>query len=116
MNGSEYLKQILIEDRVLNPEDLPEFQKRLSQVLDDFLKAVNTSSNESNSSINLKNENMPKSIVLPENISPEEVLKLSKMKELYIKYTGQGLEDNEYETMRQLALELSYCFAVDTKI
>jgi len=59
---------------------------------------------------------MAKTVKLPDNISEEELVRLSKMKELYMTYTNEGLKDDEYEQMRQLAEELSYCFAVDTKV
>ena len=59
---------------------------------------------------------MSKKVELPENISEEELVRISKMKELYVKYTNGGLKDDEYELMRQVAEELSYCFAVDTKV
>jgi hypothetical protein len=59
---------------------------------------------------------MSKTVRLPENISEKELVRLSKMKELYVKYTNEGLEDDEYEQMRQLAEELSYNFAVDTEV
>jgi hypothetical protein len=59
---------------------------------------------------------MAKTVKLPDNISEEELVRLSKMKELYVKYTNEGLKDEEYELMRQVAEELSYCFAVDTKV
>lgn len=59
---------------------------------------------------------MAKTVKLPDNISEEELVRLSKMKELYVKYTNEGLKAEEYELMRQVAEELSYYFAVDTKV
>jgi hypothetical protein len=59
---------------------------------------------------------MPEVMQLPENMTAEEVIRLSKMKHLYVKYTNEGLTDVEYDEMTQLAAELSYCFAVDTKV
>lgn len=53
---------------------------------------------------------------IPENISEEELEMLSKMKEYYVKYTNEGLPEDEYEQMQELAEELSYCFAINTKI
>ena len=46
---------------------------------------------------------MAKTVKLPDNISEEELVRLSKMKKLYMKYTNEGLKDDEYEQMRQLA-------------
>lgn len=52
------------------------------------------------------------SLPLPVNISEPELLRLSKLKELYIKYTNEGCDNDEYELLRQLEMELNFCFAV----
>lgn len=41
MKAKDYLKKAAIDDRILNPKDLPEYHKRLSDIMEEFAKSVN---------------------------------------------------------------------------